>query len=33
LTVSPDFNVGVQAILEAGLLSAKTGTAVNPRLL
>lgn len=32
-TVSPSFNVAVQAILEAGLKAAQTGTAVNPRLL
>jgi predicted dehydrogenase len=32
-TVSPEFNVGVQAILEAGMIAARTGTAVNPRLL
>jgi len=32
-TVSPEFNVGVQAILEAGIIAARTGTAVNPRLL
>lgn len=32
-TVSPEFNVNVQAILEAGMIAARTGTAVNPRLL
>lgn len=32
-TVSPEFNVKVQAILEAGLMAARTGTAINPRLL
>ncbi len=32
-TVSPAFNVQVQAILEAGLRAAQTGTAVNPRAL
>ncbi|MCS7264569.1 MAG: Gfo/Idh/MocA family oxidoreductase [Armatimonadetes bacterium] len=32
-TVSPEFNLGVQAILEAGMIAAKTGTAINPRLL
>ncbi len=33
LTVSPEFNVSVQAILEAGIKAAQTGTAVNPRML
>lgn len=32
-TVSPEFNVSVQAILEAGMNAARTGTAVNPRML
>ena len=32
-TVSPEFNVSVQAILEAGMIAARTGTSVNPRLL
>ncbi len=33
LTVSAEFNLDVQAILEAGARSAQSGTAVNPRAL
>ncbi len=32
-TVTPEFNVRVQAILEAGMLAAQTGVAINPRSL